>query len=248
MLQRCQVIIASSPPYLESSQPLAPFREKCTVVPLGLDPSNLAREDVAVTRSAAEHLRVLAIGRLTYYKGFEYLVRAAAENPDIDIRIVGDGDLATALADLARELGVEQQLSFLGHLPDRELAREYLTCDCFCLPSIERTEAFGLVLLEAMYFGKATVVSDVPGSGMGWIVDHEVTGMKVPVADAAALAVAFRQLSTDRDNLARLGEGGRRKFDHLFHIQKSASEVARLYARLAGIKQQDPGGASCQSE
>jgi rhamnosyl/mannosyltransferase len=248
ILKRCQAVIATSPPYLDSSQVLAPYREKCTVVPLGLDPGNLAPVGVDATRTEAARLRVLAIGRLTYYKGFEYLVRAAAENPDVDVRIVGDGDLAGYLADLAGKLGGARRVSFTGQLSDSELAREYLACDCFCLPSIERTEAFGLVLLEAMYFSRATIVSDVPGSGMGWIVEDGVTGLKVPVADATALAAAFRQLRADRDNLARLGTGGRRKFDRLFHIQKSASEVARLYAGLTGIKQQGPGGASCQSE
>ena len=54
------------------------------------------------------------------------------------------------------------------------------TCDCLCLPSIERTEAFGMVLLEAMFFGKATVIGDVKGSGMGWVVDDGITGLEIP--------------------------------------------------------------------
>ncbi len=235
VLRRSATIIASSPPYLESSEPLAPFRSKCVVVPLGLDPAQLAVDPQAAERPDDNGiLRVLAIGRLTYYKGFEYLIRAAALVDDTHIRLVGSGELEASLKSLAKDLGVDSRISFLGHLSDAEIAREYTACDCLCLPSIERTEAFGLVLLEAMYFGKATVISDVPGSGMGWIVDHGKTGLKVPVASAEGLAGAFRQLWSDRDTLARFGGDGRRKFDQQFPIRQSARQTSGIYAHVTG--------------
>ena len=68
-----------------------------------------------------------------------------------------------------------------------------------------------MVLLEAMYFGKATVISDVEGSGMGWVVDDNVTGIKVKPADANALAGALKRLAADREELARMGQRGRQK-------------------------------------
>ncbi len=104
--------------------------------------------------------------------------------PDAVFHLVGSGELENSLKRLATELGVLNRVTFHGKLPAEQLAEQYASCDCLCLPSIERTEAFGLVLLEAMYFGKATVISDVPGSGMGWIVNEGITGIKVPVADA----------------------------------------------------------------
>jgi glycosyltransferase involved in cell wall biosynthesis len=242
VLRRSATIIASSPPYLESSEPLAPFINKCVVVPLGLDPAQLAVDLQTDKQQDTSKLRVLAIGRLTYYKGFEHLIRAAAAVDGVDIRLVGSGELDAPLKRLAKELGVDSRINFLGHLSDAEVAREYAASDCLCLPSIERTEAYGLVLLEAMYFGKATVISDVPGSGMGWIVDQGRTGLKVPVSSAKGLADAFRQLRSDRDTLARLGEDGRRKFDQQFHISQTARQTSGLYA------QSMEGGRRCSSK
>lgn len=236
MLGHADTVIVTSPPYLESSEPLVKFRHKCTVVPLGLDPKNLIAGPCVDLKNGDERLRVLAIGRLTYYKGFEYLIRAASMTPDAVFHLVGSGELENSLKRLATELGVLDRVTFHGKLPALQLAEQFSCCDCLCLPSIERTEAFGLVLLEAMYFGKATVISDVPGSGMGWIVEDGITGMKVPVADTGALAATFRHLQDNRDNLSRLGISGRYKFDHHFDIRQSSDAIADVYTELLHAK------------
>ena len=166
------------------------------------------------------------------------------ENLQLDL--VGDGEQAPELRALAASLNLQDRVTFHGMTDDRELARLLTQCDCLCLPSIERTEAFGLpsverseafgiVLLEAMCFGKATVVSDVPGSGMGWIVEHGVTGLKVAPADVSALAEAFRQLAADRPKLEEMGRRGKEKFDRMFEINHAAEGVVDTYrAVLAG--------------
>jgi rhamnosyl/mannosyltransferase len=118
-------------------------------------------------------------------------------------------------------------------LSDADVAQQMSDCDCLCLPSIERTEAFGMVLLEAMYFGKATVISDVPGSGMGWIVDDGVTGIKVKPADSGALAAAFTRLNKDRDQLQRMGQGGRKKFDQQFEINHAVAGLIKVYEKIS---------------
>jgi rhamnosyl/mannosyltransferase len=174
-------------------------------------------------------MRVLAIGRLTYYKGIEYLIRAAAENENIEVHLVGKGDREAKLKALTRELKLEKRVIFHGHLPNEQLATQFSACDCLCLPSIERTEAFGMVLLEAMYYGKATVICNVPGSGMGWVVDDGVNGMHVPPENSGALADSIRNLQQNRVKILRLGENGRQKFDRQFHIDKSATGVSELY-------------------
>ena len=107
------------------------------------------------------------------------------------------------------------------------------TCDCLCLPSIERTEAFGMVLLEAMYFGKATVISDVDGSGMGWVVDDGITGIKVEPANAVALARALKQLATNREELADMGKRGKEKFDRQFEIGHAVEGLENIYLNTA---------------
>ena len=188
----------------------------------GAGPASLTRQP----------LQVLAIGRLTYYKGFEYLLRAVAKAPGIHVHLVGEGDQSANLRSLTATLNIEDRVTFHGALSNPDLTRKYAACDCLCLPSIERTEAFGMVLLEAMYFGKAAVIGDVEGSGMGWVVDDGVTGIKVRPADADALAGALLRLSANREELALMGRAGRRKFAEQFDIDESIKGLLDVYHRI----------------
>ena len=152
VLKRSSAIIATSPPYLDTSRPLTPFKSKVHIIPLGLDPSRFNTSPAPLPDSEGSILRVLAIGRLTYYKGFDYLIRAVTKTDNIAIRLVGTGDQETYLKELSANLGIADRVQFLGALSDQELEQELVNSHCLCLPSIERTEAFGMVLLEAMYF------------------------------------------------------------------------------------------------
>ena len=237
VMKRSVAVIASSPPYLASSPTLQTYRDKCHVVPLGLDPASLPdpKDSRRAPTDDAPALRVLAIGRLTYYKGFDYLIRALAGCENVDLHLVGTGDQEAALKALTKELTLEDRVTFHGQLTDTQLAKEFGTCDCLCLPSIERTEAFGMVLLEAMYLGKATLVSDVSGSGMGWVVDDGLSGELVPPQDEAALANSLGRMQENRDKLRAMGRAGRQKFDRYFHIDESAAGVRKLYQQVLNI-------------
>ncbi|GMR15188.1 MAG: glycosyltransferase family 4 protein [Gammaproteobacteria bacterium] len=258
VLKHATVIIATSLPYRDSSIPLRPWIDKCQVVPLGVDVDRFVHASAGGSGSAGPSctqsqsllhdqefpLKILAVGRLTYYKGFRYLIEATARAPNIYINLVGDGDQAKELKALAASLKVQDRVIFHGILSDGELARQMTKADCICLPSIERTEAFGLVLLEAMYFGKATVVSDVTGSGMGWIIDDGVTGLKVKPADADALATAFEQLAANRADLARMGERGKEKFDDQFEINHAIEGLLELYQKIMPARLSENGNFS----
>lgn len=236
VLKRSRAIIATSPPYLDSSKPLTPFKSKVHIIPLGLDPSRFSTSPDPLPDSDSSILRVLAIGRLTYYKGFDYLIRAVTQTDNIAIRLVGTGDQETCLKVLATELGSADRIQFLGALSDQELEQELVNSHCLCLPSIERTEAFGMVLLEAMYFYRATLISDVKGSGMSWVVDNENTGLLVKTADVDELSTALITLEKNRANLVLYGRNGRHKFDERFHIEKSAAAVEDLYHIISDAK------------
>jgi rhamnosyl/mannosyltransferase len=238
VLKRARSIVATSEPYQESSQPLKKWLSKCHVVPLGVDTEryrattdtkNAKDDGVLSAQSQTPTLQILAVGRLTYYKGFRYLIEAAAQVPGIHINLVGRGELTEQLKTQVASLGLQEKVSFLSTLSDEELAHQMKTCDCLCLPSIERTEAFGMVLLEAMYFGKATIIGDVKGSGMGWVVDDGVTGIKVKPADADALAEAIRRLATDRSELASMGKKGKEKFNRQFEINHAVEGLVKVY-------------------
>ncbi len=235
LLALASAIIATSPPYLKSSRSLAPWRRKCRVIPLGLDPARLPEPSWAESAFAQQlwgdegRLRVLAIGRLTYYKGHEILLRAMVALPKARLILVGTGEGEEKLRGLIQQLGLEKRTTLQGGCTEAQRNALLATCDVFCLPSIERTEAFGVALLEAMRFAKPVVASKVRGSGVGWVVSSKETGRLCRPGDPVSLAQALQYLSVAPQQREALGKAGKERFEHYFQIDTIAEEVATLY-------------------
>lgn len=235
LLARAVAIIATSPPYLESSDALTHWREKCRAIPLGLDPEGLpapGAEELAAAhaRWGGSDLRVLTVGRLSYYKGHEVLLDAVARVPGVRLIIVGGGEREALLRARIQQLRLDGRAELAGNCPAAERNALLATCDLFCLPSVERTEAFGMVLLEAMRYERPVLASAIPGSGVGWVVQDRVTGLLVPPGDAEALAAGLARLrSMDRE---ALGAAGRQRLEQFFDIRRVARAMIDLYREL----------------
>ena len=228
LLRKADNIIVTSENYLQSSEPLQLFLNKCEVVPLGLDDS------FAEANKAAEfNVGALCVGRLTYYKGHEYLIRAFSEleNKTLPLTIVGGGEEQEHLKKLVGQLNLHHRVRFLGQVDDATLNSLIANCSFLVLPSIERTEAFGLVLLEAMRSAKACICTDVPGSGMSNVVQHQQTGLVVPHSDADALAKAMDYLVANPHTNYEFGAQGRKQFLKHFQVQCVEEQVRAIYAQ-----------------
>ena len=239
-LKKASAIIASTQPYFETSGPLSSWRKKCRIIPLGLDEKRLKMpgKDLKIWAEGIWHTgrtRIISVGRLTYYKGHEVLIRAAANLPQTHIIIVGEGDRKEHLGGLIRQLGLGGRVELTGFMPDEKLRALLATSDLFCLPSIERTEAFGLVLLEAMRYSKPVVASDVSGSGMGWIIRHMETGLLVKPGDVDDLARALQLLRKRPGLRERMAEAGRKRFNAVFRIDQVADRISSLYLEAQGL-------------
>lgn len=237
LLTTSQAVIVASLPYLDASNALQSWRKRCHVIPLGLDPARIPDPDPAAQVRAATlwgntGFRILAIGRLTYYKGHEVLIQAAAALPDSRVLIVGTGERRTRLAALIQSLGLEGRVLLPGFQPEADLNALLASCDVLCLPSLDRAEAFGLVLLEAMRFGKPVVVSDIPGSGAGWVTRQAGHGLRVAPGDSAALAEALRKLQADPVQRATLGQAGATALTAQFGIAPVAAAITDLYRQV----------------
>lgn len=230
LLEKATKVIATSPAYLESSSALSAFKQKSSIAPLGLfDRRTKLREPVPKTNE----LKLLCIGRLTYYKGHQYLIQALSllkwQDIPVSLTVVGDGEQKAKLIALTRSLGLEDIVNFVGKLSDEQLSTELDRTNLLCLPSIERTEAFGLVLLEAMRAGKPCLVTDVEGSGMSWVVQDGKTGFVVEHANPKVLADTLVDLSRDKSRLKELGVAARTRFEKHFSIQQVATTIDRIY-------------------
>ena len=225
LLKRAAGVVATSDAYLDASAALAPWRAKARVIALGAGDVTLApaRRDLW---PQGEGLRWLAVGRLSRYKGLDVLLHALADVPDARLVIVGEGECADELRDTAAKCGVANRVRFAGAVDDATLLAAYAAADAFVLPSLNRGEAFGLVLLEAMRARLPIVASAVEGSGIGEVVAD--SGLLVPPGDASALAAALAKMR-DADLRSRLGTRGRERFEARFTLERSAERWLRLY-------------------
>jgi glycosyltransferase involved in cell wall biosynthesis len=239
IIERADAIIAATPVHFSTSTQLRKVRDhgKFQVIPYGLDyrifdrTPQLDARVAEIRRRHAGRPLVFSVGRHVYYKGFEYLVRAATMM-DAHVLIGGSGPLQARNVDEVHRCGAEDRVTMLGRIADDELAAYYHACDVFCMPSVERSEAFGLVQLEAMACGKPVVCCDL-GNGVTFVNRHEETGLVVPPRDPVALASAIQRLVHDPQLSSRLGDAGRRRARADFPVDRMVEQHLSLYTRLS---------------
>lgn len=235
MLDRADAIVASSEAYARASPWLAPHAHKVSAIPLGiLDPPQAPDSAVQAlrTRYAGRRL-VFALGRMTYYKGFDVLIDAAAQlDPGTMVSVGGGGELLDTYRAEVQRRGLGDRIEFLGPLGVDQALALFRACDVFCLPSIVRAEAFGVVLLEAMAASRPVVTTDIPGSGVPWVNAHGETGINVPVRDPTALANALRGLLADDSMRNRMGRAARMRYLSHFTADRMVDATVALYRRL----------------
>jgi glycosyltransferase involved in cell wall biosynthesis len=237
MLQQVDLVIASSPNMVEHSPFLAEVSHKCRVVPFGIDVDAFAatperERRAAELREGHDRPIVLFVGRLIYYKGAEVLVRAMA-SVDADLVMIGSGPLERSLRELAAEMNVADRVTFLGGQPFEELKAWYHAADVFCLPSIARSEAFGLVQLEAHAAGTPVVSTDLT-TGVPFVNQHEETGLVVRPEDPRALAEALRALTDDESLRERYGTRALERVRAAFTIDRMVDDTLGVYREALG--------------
>lgn len=245
LLRRASAIIATSPDYRRTSAVLSRYPDRCHVIPYGIALEQFERCDSAkvaqIRRQYGERL-VVSVGRLVYYKGFEYLIRAMAQVRGT-LLIVGDGPLRARLERLAAELGVRERVVFTGEIQNEEIVPFYHAADVFALASIARSEAFGIVQIEAMAAG-IPVVNTSLDSGVPFVSRHDETGLTVPPQDPEALAAALNRLLDDEDLRASFGRAARRRACQEFSVGTMLARTVDLYEEVTAVP---ISGAPCPS-
>jgi rhamnosyl/mannosyltransferase len=227
-LNRAAAIIVSSPNYIDGSYVLPEFRARCRVIPFGVSEEFFADVDADEVRRIREEYGpaiVLAVGRMVYYKGFEHLVRAMAQ-VDAHLLLIGKGPMRQFLVQLALDLGISERITFLSGVDD--IRPYYQAADLFALSSVMRSEAFGIVQLEAMACGKPIINTQLD-SGVTFVSPHGVSGLTVPPADAIALGEGINELLAQPDRRAELGAGARKRVAQSFTVEKMVQSTFQLY-------------------
>jgi len=217
--------------------PVSGVQDKLAQVPYGIDFSRFAHPGPGVEqirRRFGERI-VFALGRHVYYKGFEFLLEAMAALPGAHLLLGGEGPLTGKLRARAADLGVAGRVTFLGEIPDQQLADFYFACDVFCMPSVEPAEAFGLVQVEAMACARPVVCCELY-NGVTYVNRHNETGLVVPPRQSAALADALRRLLDDATLRERLGKAAAERVRQEFSLQAQCEAMLKVYQRVAAAR------------
>lgn len=235
-LKRADAIIATSQNYVEASDDLRPFLSKVHVVPIGLDAAEMSynQKDVEDIKKRYEGKKiVLCIGRLTLYKGHKVLIEAVKKLDDnVVILLGGVGEMEAELKQFAGECNVEDKVKFIGRIPAEHIYAYYKAADVFCLPSITRAEAFGVVLLEALAMGIPIVTCNIEGSGVPWVNQNGETGYNVPVGDSESLAEKIRLILNNSELREGFSQNCIKRFREFFTLDKMVECTYSLYKKL----------------
>ena len=228
LIRRADRILGTTPVYVQQSPWLKDVQEKVSYLPIGIEGA-----ESPVPGLQKETVTVFALGRLVEYKGFRYLVEAASYLPDnYRIEIGGTGPLEQELLTQIYDSGLQDKVSLLGWLSDEEVSEHYSGCDLYALSSIMKTEAFAIVQIEAMSYGKPVVATHIQGSGVDWVNSDGNSGINVAVSDPEALAKAIVEITCDRETYARYCEGARRRYEEMFTYGKMIDNCLKIYGEV----------------
>lgn len=227
LLDRADCVVVTSPQLLEHSSILRDYQDKIEVIPLSFS----SRFTSTATRTYPEGRRatLLFVGKLREYKGVNYLIRAI-QDLDVELKIVGQGEEKDSLIQLAEDCGVSDRTHFYEYVTDEELVRIYRSSDLFVLPSVNESEAFGVVQLEAMSTG-LPVINTALKSGVPFVSLHGESGLTVEPRNVAALAGAIKEILANKGVYEKFSQQALDR-SLLFSNDVMVSSYSSLYKRL----------------
>lgn len=222
-------IVATSPNYLNTSPVLRAYRDKVEIIPLGISEQGypkISEAQLSVVEQRFGRDFMLFVGVLRYYKGLEYLIRAAARQ-SYRVVIAGKGPELMKLKSLAQELGAEN-VEFAGFVSDEEKVALMKLCRAVVFPSHLRSEAFGVTLIEGLMYGKPLISCEI-GTGTSFVNQDAKTGHVIPPANPTAFREAMDDLWRDPVKAKSMGEAGRQRYEALFTGERMVTAYQKLY-------------------
>jgi glycosyltransferase involved in cell wall biosynthesis len=219
-------IIVSSPNMPKYSPHLQSYKNKISVIPFGIDVNYYV--PLSDTEEKGK-LNILFVGRISRYKGIDYLIRAM-KGLNASLSIIGHGPLEESLKKLAQEQGLADQVEFCGHVSEQKLLDKYQQADVFVLPSTDAGEAFGYVLIEAMACRTALISTELK-TGTSWVNAHDETGYVVPPKDVEALHNALKKLCENPDMLRQFKDNALSRAHTNFKLDQMLKATEELYLK-----------------
>lgn len=232
-LERADVIMVGAQGIIDGSHYLQPFKDKCKVIPFAVSEEiwrdgELYLQQKEGVQNTRGRMKFLFVGRLVYYKGCSVLLEALKQVERGCLTIVGTGELESELKQMALDLGIEDRVCFAGQISDDVLKQYFRETDVFVLPSVKRSEAFGLVQLEAMAYGKPVINTNLP-SGVPDVSLNGLTGLTVEAEDPDGLASAMNWMIEHPEETKEFGKAAKRRLDEVFTLEKILPQIYEIY-------------------
>lgn len=234
LLRRADLVLATSPNYIKGSEYLTKVAYKTKVLPIGIDDTVYSGQHKYNLPDGIEGKKIIfSLGRLAYYKGYEYLVKAAYFLPENYVILIGgSGNEKQKLLNIIKEYALEKKVFLLGKINDLEKEILFATCDVFALSSIYKTEAYAIVQVEAMKYGKPIVSTRIEGSGVDWVNAHNESGLTVPIENAEVLAKAITTILEDKNLYNKLSFGAKARYTENFTDKLMIQSLMSMYKEL----------------
>lgn len=231
LIRRADCIVVATQGHIAGSSFLDRYAEKCRIIPYGLNIEEYRITGDILTKRLTnpQNLKILFVGRLVYYKGIEILLYAMKQVKGCELFVVGTGkkekELIAMIADRT------DKIHFMGGLSSKNLKMALSDCDFLVLPSIEKSEAFGIVQLEAMIYGKPVINTVLP-TGVPYVSLDGVTGITVKAASVEELAKAIQKLVDQPELRKQYGANARKRVLDNFNNQLVMEQMFALYQAL----------------
>lgn len=234
LLKRADLIVGTTPVYTAESPCLVHVQHKTVCLPIGIAPIAPEQEKVETLKKKYPGKKIIfSLGRLVAYKGYKWLIEAARYlDDDYVVLIGGSGPLMCELMAEVETWGLEDKVRLLGRISEEDLPAYYGACTLFCLSSVQKTEAFGIVQIEAMSCGKPVVATRIPHSGVAWVNEHGKSGLNVAPKDAKGLADAIRTIADDELAYRKFAAGAEKRYRDTFTKEQMINNVLEIYNKL----------------
>lgn len=238
-LKKAKKIVVSNPNLIKNSPYLKKFQNKCQVIPFGVDLEKFKKtpiQELEIQKIKEKYGNfVLFVGRLIYYKGVEYLIKAM-KDVKANLVIIGQGPRENMLKAISQKLTafwvksekLKVKTFFIPKLNEKDLINFFHACQLFVLPSVFKSEAFGIVLIEAMICGKPIISTELR-TGTSWVNQNNKTGFVVKPKNSQELFLTIQKIITDKKLTKIMGKNAFERAIEVFNLDKMLKSTKKIY-------------------